>query len=77
MNHRSPAASGLRVVAKSFFTAFIACAAAGVAHANVKLPALFTDHMVLQQGKPVPVWGWADNGEEITVEFGKIGRAHV
>ncbi|MEW6156186.1 MAG: sialate O-acetylesterase [Verrucomicrobiota bacterium] len=39
--------------------------------AHLKLPALFTDHMVLQQGQPVPVWGWADAGEKVTVQFGK------
>lgn len=38
-------------------------------HAEVRLPALFTDHMVLQQGRRVPVWGWADEGEKVTVEF--------
>ena len=38
--------------------------------ADVRLHALFTDHMVLQQGKPVPVWGYADHGEAVTVEFG-------
>jgi sialate O-acetylesterase len=37
--------------------------------ADLKLPALFSDHMVLQREKPVAVWGWADVGEEITVEF--------
>jgi sialate O-acetylesterase len=38
--------------------------------ANLKLPALFTDHMVLQSGEPVPVWGWASPGEKISVEIG-------
>lgn len=37
--------------------------------ADVKLHGLFSDHMVLQQGKPVPVWGWAEDGEAVTVEF--------
>ncbi len=37
---------------------------------EVSLPALFSDHMVLQQGQKVPVWGWADAGENITVSFG-------
>ena len=37
--------------------------------ADVRLPALFSDHMVLQQGMRVPVWGWADDGEEVTVTF--------
>lgn len=49
----------------------MALAVAGSAQADVKLPALFTNHMVLQQGMRVPVWGWADDGEEVTVEFGK------
>ncbi len=38
-------------------------------HADVKLPALFSDGMVLQQGVRVPVWGWADEGEKVTVTF--------
>ena len=37
--------------------------------AEVKLGAVFSDHMVLQRDKPVPVWGLADPGERITVEF--------
>lgn len=40
-----------------------------LARAELQLPALFSDHMVLQQGVPVPVWGWADDGEEVTVKF--------
>lgn len=40
---------------------------AGMADANVKLPALFTDHMVLQQGQQDRVWGWADPGESVKV----------
>ena len=39
--------------------------------ADVKLHALFSDHMVLQQNAPVMVWGWADEGEEVTVEIAK------
>lgn len=37
------------------------------ARAAVTLPAIFSDHMVLQSGKPVPVWGTADANAEITV----------
>jgi sialate O-acetylesterase len=33
------------------------------------LPHIFGDHMVLQSGQRVPVWGWAKPGEEITVRF--------
>jgi sialate O-acetylesterase len=37
--------------------------------ASPRLAAAFSDHAVLQQDMPVPVWGWADAGEAITVEF--------
>jgi sialate O-acetylesterase len=37
------------------------------AQASITLPAIFSDHMVLQSGKPVPVWGTADANAEITV----------
>lgn len=39
----------------------------GGASAAVKLPAVIGDNMVLQRDAPVPIWGWADKGEEITV----------
>ncbi len=29
----------------------------------------FTDHMVLQRDRPVPVWGWAAPGTKVTVSF--------
>ena len=44
------------------------------AHAEVKLASPFADGMVLQRERKVPVWGWADAGEKITVEF--AGRKH-
>ena len=36
---------------------------------GLKLATLFSDHMVLQRELPVPIWGWAKPGEEVTVEF--------
>jgi sialate O-acetylesterase len=39
------------------------------ARADVKLASPFTSHMVLQREKPVPVWGTAEAGEQVTVEF--------
>jgi len=35
----------------------------------LSLSALFSDHMVVQRDKPVPVWGWADPDEQVTVSF--------
>lgn len=37
--------------------------------ANVTLPRLFGDHMVLQREMNVPVWGKADPGEQVTVSL--------
>ncbi len=37
------------------------------AHAEVTLPNIFGDNMVLQRDMPIPIWGWAAAGEEVTV----------
>ncbi len=37
--------------------------------AEVSLPPIFSDHMVLQRNQPVRVWGKADPGEVVTVGF--------
>jgi sialate O-acetylesterase len=57
-----------------FHLALLSLAALGLcaapfARADVRLPALFSDNMVLQQGMEVPVWGWASDGEQVTVTF--------
>ena len=38
-------------------------------HADVSVPSLFSDHMVLQRDKPVRIWGWADPGETVNVKL--------
>ena len=38
-----------------------------LAWADVKTPAIFGSHMVLQQGQKNRVWGWAADGEDVTV----------
>lgn len=50
-------------------------ALAGASQAEVKPSALFSDHMVLQRGMDVPVWGDADPGERIEVAFS--GQNHT
>jgi sialate O-acetylesterase len=42
-------------------------ASAFTAAADVTLPRLFTDHMVLQRDAEIRVWGWAEPGEQVTV----------
>ncbi len=37
--------------------------------ADVRLPRIFTSHMVVQQELPIRMWGWADAGERVTVSF--------
>jgi len=41
----------------------------GSASAEVKLPKVLADHMVLQRRAPVHIWGWANDAEQVTVEF--------
>lgn len=43
--------------------------------AEIKLPAIIGDHMVLQQGQKNPLWGWAEAGEKITVSVN--GQSHT
>ena len=43
---------------------------ASTAWAEVKLPAIISDHMVLQADVEAPIWGWADPGEEVAVAIG-------
>src|SRR3954465_12030202 len=54
-----------RVAALALLGTLMSCALP--ACADVKLPAMFTDHAVLQRDMPVPVWGWAEPGEDVTV----------
>src|SRR5687767_7688612 len=54
---------------KTTFCVLAGCAFTFAADADVKLHGLFSDNMVLQRNAAVPVWGWADDGEKVTVEF--------
>jgi len=52
------------------YLTIIACEAA----ANVKLPRLVSDGMILQRDKPIRLWGWADDGEQVSVTLGSQTR---
>lgn len=58
----------MRLVSKLIGPAVLAVLAS-VTQAAVTLPNVIDSHMVLQQGQPVPIWGTAAKGEEITVKF--------
>jgi len=59
----------LRVVLLAVAAALFACVS-GIARADVKLPGVFTDHMVLHRGMAIPLWDSADPGEKVTVTLG-------
>lgn len=54
-----------------FWVAIAALLCAGsMAHADVRLPAIISNNMVLQRDLALPFWGSADPGEEVTVTIG-------
>ena len=56
---------------KPFLLLLITYALCGTAMADVRLSKIFGNNMVLQRNKSIPVWGWADAGEKITIQFNK------
>lgn len=50
-------------------TVVLSCVTLPIARAEIRLPKIFTDNMVLQQELPIAVWGWAAAGEQVTVKL--------
>ena len=42
-----------------------------VTQADVRLPNVFSDNMVFQRGRAIPVWGSAESGEKVSVALGE------
>ncbi len=59
--------------------AILVCAIAlpAAAIADVRLPALFSDGMVLQRDAPIPVWGWAEPWERVSIALGSQRRLAI
>ncbi len=57
----------LKSVVKALFFCFVL--GSSTVFAEVKLARLFSDHVVLQRQKPIPVWGWANPNESVSVAF--------
>jgi sialate O-acetylesterase len=55
--------------------ATVSLALASTMSAAVRLPRIFGSHMVLQQEKPLVIWGWSDGKETVTVTLGPDTRA--
>jgi sialate O-acetylesterase len=53
----------------SLLSAALCLVFTAAARCDVKLPAVFSEHMVLQADAAVPVWGWADAGEAVSVSI--------
>ena len=49
----------------------LSCLCIATVRAEVHLPAMFGDNMVLQRDRAVPVFGTANPGEQVTVTFGQ------
>lgn len=53
----------------AFITVLIALLAPFYSFADIKLPQIISDGMVLQRNKPVKIWGWANAGERVNIRF--------
>lgn len=42
-----------------------------LSNANVRMPLIFSDGMVLQRDKQIPIWGFADANESVEIHFNK------
>jgi sialate O-acetylesterase len=67
----------LHVLSCAVFAVAVLASFSSAALADVKPSTLFSDHMVLQSGMPVPVWGTADPGEKVTVGFLKQKKSVI
>jgi len=59
---------------KTLLTGILVVLMAPWALADVSLPSVFGDHMVLQRGQENPIWGTAAPGEPVTVELAGTTR---
>jgi len=55
----------------------VALFSAQLASAALTLPRVIGDHMVLQAGRPAPIWGWAEPGQTVTVRFGAQEKSAI
>lgn len=53
---------------KKLIIAFVMILASFQINAKIKLPALFSDNMMLQQKSNAPIWGWAEKNANLTIK---------
>ena len=54
---------------KRFLLLLLTLSIAFGSYADVRLPRILSDNMVLQRDKPIKIWGWADASENVTISF--------
>jgi sialate O-acetylesterase len=59
----------IHTVMRSLRILILAMLVSASASAALRLPSIFSDHMVLQRDIPLKVWGWDEPGTPVTVEF--------
>jgi sialate O-acetylesterase len=47
----------------------------GFIDGQVRLPAIISDHMILQRDVEIKLWGWASKGEKVSISF--MGKRHT
>jgi sialate O-acetylesterase len=57
--------------------ALMACLMSSNTFGEVRLPRLLADNMVLQRDLPIPIWGWANPNEKVTVRLGKSSASVI
>ncbi len=68
--YRNPNRFRIRSLIAGLITSVLMAILASNSIADVRVPAIFADHMVLQQQQKIRVWGWADVGESVNVSIG-------
>lgn len=54
---------------RKLFTLCICVVASFNSNAQIKLPQLIRDSMILQRDKKINMWGWASNEERVSIKF--------
>jgi sialate O-acetylesterase len=57
----------ISMISRALVSFILVALAAVPATADVRLPKIFTDNMMVQRDRPVRVWGWAEPGEQVEV----------
>jgi sialate O-acetylesterase len=59
---------------KLLFVGIVSLLISSLSHADVQLPAVVGNNMVLQRDMVLPIWGWADPGEKVVITSDSGGK---